>query len=374
MGPTTTTGLRPPQSGTPGRGQHLRRRARPLGDREEKTGTVGTPAATPPNPGGGEERTGTVGNPAATPPHPGRGEGGTGAVRTPAAARPNRVVREDKTGAVGTPAAAPPKQVCREERTGTVTEATEGEGRMTLGVVPAAEGANPAASGAASTPHSQRDASRTPKRNRCAYTTEDRLRDERERTNLRDAMYTPQATPNRGRIAGPPRGDVERSGALHGQHTPANRWGGPQIEAPPLMTAPPRGDAERDGAPRSQHTPANLWGGPRTEAPPFKTAHEAGRYGRVRVEVPKTNNQLRLSITGGTEGPVSSLVRFVQRGKHGSLPVSPSFSKTSILETMYWMRKAARDRAHIARPPRGDAERSDELRDQHTPALIPPSP
>ena len=136
IGPTTTIGLRPPQSGTPGRGQHLRRRARPLGDREERTGTVGAPAATPPNPGGGEERTGTVGNPAATPPNPGRGEGGT--------------------GAVGTPAAAPPKEVCREERTGTVTEATDGEGRMTLGVVPAAEGANPAASGAASTPHNAR--------------------------------------------------------------------------------------------------------------------------------------------------------------------------------------------------------------------------
>ena len=138
------------------RGQHLRRRARPLGDREERTGAVGTPAATPPNPGGGEERTGTVGNSAATPPNRGRGEGGTGAVGTPAAAPPNRVVREDKAGAVGTPAAAPPKQVCREERTGTVTEATEGEGRMTLGVVPAAEGANPAASGAASTPHNAR--------------------------------------------------------------------------------------------------------------------------------------------------------------------------------------------------------------------------
>ena len=223
-------------------------------------------------------------------------------------------------------------------------------------------------------PQLQRDASRTPKRNRRAYTTEDRLRDERERTNLRDAMYTPQATPNRGRIAGPPRGDVKRSGALHGQHTPANRWGGPQIEAPSLMTAPPRGDAERDGASRSQHTPANLWGGPRTQVPSFRTAHEAGRYGRVRVEATKTNNQLRQSITGETEVPVSSLVRFVQRGKHGSLPVSPSFSKTSILETMYWKRKAARDRAHIARPPRGDAERSDALRDQHTPALIPPSP
>ena len=136
MGPTTTTGLRPPQSGTPGRGRHLRRRARPQGNREERTGTVGTPAATPPNPGGGEGRTGAVG--------------------TPAAAPPNRVVREDRTGAADTPAAAPPKQVCREERTGAVTEVTEGEGRMTLRLVPAAEGANPAAIGAASTPHNVR--------------------------------------------------------------------------------------------------------------------------------------------------------------------------------------------------------------------------
>ena len=156
MGPTTTTGLRPPQSGTPGQGQHLRRRARPQGDREERTGTVGTPAATPPNPDGGEERTGTVGTPAATPPNPGGGEGRTGAVGTPAAAPPNRVVREGKTGAADTPAAATPKQVCREERTGAVTEVTEGEGRMTLGAVPAAEGVDPAASGAASTPHNAR--------------------------------------------------------------------------------------------------------------------------------------------------------------------------------------------------------------------------
>ena len=135
----------------------------------------------------------------------------------------------------------------------------------------------------------------------------------------------------------------------------------------------PRGRGERRRA-RSQHTPANMWGGPRTEASPFRTAHEAGRYGRVRVEAPKANNQLRQSITGTTEGPVFPRVRPVQRGKHGLLPVTPSFSQTSILETMYWVRQAARDRAHIARPPRGDAERSDALRDQHTPALIPPSP
>ena len=82
-------------------------------------------------------------------------------------------------------------------------------------------------------PQRQRDAPTTPKRNRRAYTTEDRLRDERERTNLRDAMYTPQrATPNRGRIAGPPRGDAERNGALPGQHTPPT--GGGDRKSKPL--------------------------------------------------------------------------------------------------------------------------------------------
>ena len=151
-------------------------------------------------------------------------------------------------------------------------------------------------------PQRQRDAPTTPKRNRRAYTTEDRLRDERERTNLRDAMYTPQrATPNRGRIAGPPRGDAERSGALRGQHTPANRWGGPQIEAPPLMTAPPRGDAERGGALRSQHTPANLWGGPRSPS-----IHDSPRSGSVRARARRSPQDHRPATTvdhGGDEVP-----------------------------------------------------------------------
>ena len=156
-------------------------------------------------------------------------------------------------------------------------------------------------------PQHQRDASRTPKRNRRAYTTEDRLRNERERTNLRDAMYSPQrATPNCGRIAGPHRGDAERSGALRGQDTPANRWGRPRIKAPPPLTVPLRGDAGRDSAFQGQRTPANLWGGPRTEASPFMTAHEASRYGRVRVEAPKTIDQLRQLITGGMKCPVFS--------------------------------------------------------------------
>ena len=213
-------------------GQHLRRRAPPQGDREERTGTVGTPAATPPNQGGGEERTGAVGTSAAAPPNQVGREGKTGTTGSLAAAPPKRVVGEDKTGAADKPAAAPPNQVHREERTGTVdtpaaaglgagrrkatgaettnaaneprtphgstpvaaaahvadvntplgtthgskgvgpvnttkgtglqgprrapTEVTEGEGHMTLGAVPAAEGANPAASGNANTPHNAR--------------------------------------------------------------------------------------------------------------------------------------------------------------------------------------------------------------------------
>ena len=152
-------------------------------------------------------------------------------------------------------------------------------------------------------PQRQRDAPRTPKWNRRAYTFEDRLREERERTNLSDAMYMiKKAARDRTYIAGPPRGDAERDGALRGQHTPANLWGGPRTEAPPLMTAPPRGDAGRDGALGGQHIPANLWGGPRTEAHPFITAHEAGRYGRVRVEAPKTIDQLRQLIMGALRG------------------------------------------------------------------------
>ena len=103
-----------------------------------------------------------------------------------------------------------------------------------------------------------------------------------------------------------PRGDAGRDGALRGQHTPANLWGGPRIEAPPLMTAPPRGDAGRNGTLRGQQPPANPGGGPRIEAPPLMTAHEAGRYGHVRVEAPKTIDQLRQLIMGGMICPVFS--------------------------------------------------------------------
>ena len=97
---TTTTDRRPPQPGTPCRGQrHLRRRAPPhQGDCEERTRAVGTSAAAPPNQVGREGKIGTVGSPAAAP--------------------PNQVVREDKTDAEDTPAAALPNQVCRDERTG----------------------------------------------------------------------------------------------------------------------------------------------------------------------------------------------------------------------------------------------------------------
>ena len=113
-------------------------------------------------------------------------------------------------------------------------------------------------------PQRQRDAPRTPKWNRRAYTFEDLPWEERERTNLSDAMHMIQrAARDRAHVAGPP-----------------------------------RGDAKRDGALRGQHTPANLWGGPRTEAHPLMTAHEAGRYGHVRVEAPITIDQLRQWIRG----------------------------------------------------------------------------
>ena len=394
MGPTTptattTTGRQPPQPGTPCRGQgHLCRRAPPhQGDREERTGAVGTPAATPPNQDGREDRTGAVGTPAAAPPNQVGREGkiGTvdslavappnqvgredkiGTVGSLAAASPNRVVREGKTGAADTPAVAPPNQVRREERTGALdtpaavgleagrrkatgvettnaanepgtphgstpvaaaahaadvniplgttheskgmcpvnttkgagvhgsrrapTEVTEGEGRMTLEAVPAAGSQSRSKRGREHSPRRQRDAPRTPKQNRRAYTTED-LREERERTDLREAVHIFRgSTQNLGRVAGPPREDAERSGALRGQHTPANRWGGPQIEASLLMTAPPRGNAGRDGALRGQHPPANLWG-PRIEAPPLMTASPrggAGRDGALRGQHPPVN-------------------------------------------------------------------------------------
>ena len=106
MGPTTPTGRRPPQSGTPCRGQHLRRRTPPQGDREERTGTVGTPAATPPNQGGREETTGVVGTPPAAPPNQVGRESRISTIGSLAAAPPKRAVRENKTGAADAPAAA----------------------------------------------------------------------------------------------------------------------------------------------------------------------------------------------------------------------------------------------------------------------------
>ena len=66
-------------------------------------------------------------------------------------------------------------------------------------------------------PQRQRDAPRTPKWNRRAYTFEDRPREERERTNLSDAMHMIQrAARDRAHVAGPPRGDAERDGAIRG--------------------------------------------------------------------------------------------------------------------------------------------------------------
>ena len=212
MGPMTPTGRRPPQSGTPCRVQHLRRRAPPQGDREERTGTAGTPAATPPNQGGRKETTGAVGTPAAAPPNQVGREGKIGSICSLAAAPPKQAVREDKTGAADAPATAglgaerrkatgaettnaanepgtphgstpvaaaahaadvntPPWTTHKPKGVGPVkttkgtglhgsrrapTEVTEREGRMTLGAVPAAEGASPATSGATNAPHNAR--------------------------------------------------------------------------------------------------------------------------------------------------------------------------------------------------------------------------
>ena len=191
MAPTTPTGRRPPQSGTPCRGQHLRRRAPPQGDREERTGTVGTPAAAPPNQVGRESRIGTIGSLAAAPPKRAVREDKTGVAGAPAAAGlgagRRKVTGAETTNAAnepGTPHGSTPvaaaahaadvstplgtthesKGVCPvnttkgtglQESRRAPTEMTEGEGRMTLGAVPAA-GASPATSGDTNSPHNAR--------------------------------------------------------------------------------------------------------------------------------------------------------------------------------------------------------------------------
>ena len=105
MGPTTPTGRRPPQSGTPCRGQHLRRRAPPQGDREERTGTVTTPAAAPTESSQprGQDRHHRLAR--SSPNESSCPRDKTGAADTPAVAPPNQVRREERTGAVDTPAA-----------------------------------------------------------------------------------------------------------------------------------------------------------------------------------------------------------------------------------------------------------------------------
>ena len=110
----------------------------------------------------------------------------------------------------------------------------------------------------------------TPKRIRRAYTNEG-LRQERERTGgLCGAIHSLRgANQDLGQAVLPPREDAGRTGAL---------WG--------------------------QHTSAGLWGGSRTEAAPLMSPHEAGRHGRMRVEAPKTIDQLRQLITGGIRCPV----------------------------------------------------------------------
>ena len=192
MGPTTPTGRRPPQSGTPCRGQHLRRCAPPQGDREERTGTVGTPAAAPPSQVGREGRIGTIDSLATAPPKRAVREDKTGATDAPAAAglgagrrkgtgaEITNTANEPGTPYGSTPVAAAAHAADENTSLGTrheskgvgpvnttkgadlqgprraPTEVAEGEGRMTLGAVPTAEGANPATSGATNTPHNAR--------------------------------------------------------------------------------------------------------------------------------------------------------------------------------------------------------------------------
>ena len=124
--------------------------------------------------------------------------------------------------------------------------------------------------GRANTPQRKGDVSKTPKRNRRAYTDEG-LRQERERTGgLREAIHS-----------------LRR--ANHGiGHA----------------TMPPREDAGRAGTLRGQHPPAHPSGGARNRPAPLVSPHEGGRYGRMRVEAPKTIVQLRQLITAEIRCPV----------------------------------------------------------------------
>ena len=66
----------------------------------------------------------------------------------------------------------------------------------------------------------------------------------------------------------------------------------------------PREDAGRAGTLRGQHLLAHPWVGPRNEPASLMSPHEAGRYGRMRVEALKTIDQLRQLITGEIRCPV----------------------------------------------------------------------
>ena len=64
-------------------------------------------------------------------------------------------------------------------------------------------------------------------------------------------------------------------------------------------SAPTREDAGRAGTLCGQHIPVHPLGGPWDEPPSLISPHEAGRYGHMSVEAPKTIDQLYQLITGG---------------------------------------------------------------------------
>ena len=299
---TTKTGRRPPQSGTPGRGQHLRRRAPPQGDLEERTGTVGTPGATPSKQGGGEERTGAVGTSAAAPPNQVDQEGKIGTTGSLAAAPPKQVVREDKTGAADTPAAAPPNHVHREEKTGAVdTPAAAGLGagwREATG----AETTN--AANELWTPHgSPLVAAAAPGRRE--YTTRDHVRIQRSGSRIHhegDRLAGTTPRPNRG----------DRRGK---SHDPRSRFGGRRSQS--------RSKRGREHSPQRQRDP------PRT---PKRNRHAYTIEDRLKEERGCTKEPPKTTVgsPGHPEGRRKRTARFGANtppptcgGDHVPKPLSP---------------------------------------------------
>ena len=154
---------------------------------------------------------------------------------------------------------------------------------------PPAEGANPAASGAASTPHNPRGTLQGHSNGTDAPTQPRTASGRNENVPTSATPCTLPKEPPQTAVGSPGHPEGTRKGAARsaGNSPPPTGWGGPRIEAPPLMTAPPRGGAGRDGALLGQHTPANLWEGPRTEAHPLMTTHEASRYGACASKPPR---------------------------------------------------------------------------------------